>query len=96
MERCGQCGQPRYVCQSDDPDIGFQLRVEECNATQVRARAEESREKKKKSAAGISLSTEPYTHSGADLDAFRDPYYEAKLKEREAEAAELEARRAAK
>lgn len=94
-ERCGQCGQPRYICQSDDPDIGFHLRLEECNATQKRLRFEEARSKKKKEAAGIAVGTEPFTYSGAELDSFRDPFYEAKLKERAEEEALLEERRAA-
>lgn len=84
MERCKQCGEPRWVCQSNDPDIGFDILVEECHATQARERAEKKRNKGKKEVpAGIALGTEPYTYSGAPLEDLRAPFYTEKQKERE-------------
>lgn len=83
-ERCGQCGEPRWVCQSDDPDIDFEIIVEECHATQARDRAEKSRNKGKKEApAGIALGTEPYTYSRTPIDNLREAFYEQKTKERD-------------
>lgn len=83
LERCGQCGQPRYICQSDDPDIAFDIRTETCNATQARAKAEKTRNKGKKPEnipAGVLLGTEPYTYSQRPLESLRDTYYEQQQK----------------
>lgn len=87
LERCKQCGQPRYVCQSDDPDIAFEIREEVCYATQARAKAEKTRNKGKKPEdvpAGVMLGTEPYTYSQTPLEELRNPFYEQKAKDREA------------
>lgn len=75
MERCPQCGQPRYICNNTDPDIGFDIRIEECHATQARTRAEKSREKQKKDSTGIQLGADPFTYSQTPLDEFREPFY---------------------
>ncbi|MGO2150803.1 MAG: hypothetical protein ACTH32_06335 [Microbacterium gubbeenense] len=84
MERCPQCGNPRYVCQSDDPDIDFRIYDEECNAMRKKAKYE-SRKSKKDNADrdGIIVGVEAYVHSSTPLDQFRDPYYEEQIKLRE-------------
>lgn len=85
LERCGQCGQPRYVCQSEDPDVAFEIREEVCYATQARAKAEKTRNKGKKPEdipAGVLLGTEPYTYSQTPLQELREPFYKNKEKER--------------
>lgn len=83
MERCKQCMQPRYICQSDDPDIAFDIRVETCNATQARDKAEKSRNKGKKDApVGVLLGTEPYSYSQTPLEMFRNSFYETQGVER--------------
>jgi hypothetical protein len=81
-ERCQQCGQLKYICQSDDPDIGFSIRAEECHATQARARSEKQRTNngKKEAPAGVILGTEPFTYSRTPLVELRIPYYESEAK----------------
>ena len=87
-ERCGQCGQPRYVCQNESNDIQFKVVEEQCASKVAQALFEERAEKKRGSKGepdkGIALRVEAYSVSGKDLTTFRTPYYEAqaaKLKE---------------
>ncbi len=84
-ERCPQCGQLRYICQSDDPDIGFQIRADECHATRARDKSEKARTKngKKEAPAGVILGAEPFSYSRTPLDRLRIPFYEQQAKERE-------------
>lgn len=84
-ERCPQCGNLRYICQSDDPDIAFQIRKEECHATQAREREEkkQTRGGKKEAPSGVILGADPYTYSGTALDDLRIPFYETQVKQRE-------------
>lgn len=87
MERCKQCGQPRYICQSEDSDIAFDIRVETCHATQAREKAEKARNKNRKEPeVGVVMGTEAYSLSRTDLEEFRQPFYEQTMKEREAKA----------
>jgi hypothetical protein len=85
-ERCTQCGQLKYICQSEDPDIAFHIRAEECHATQARARAEKQRTNggKKEAPAGVVLGPEPFTYSRTPLEELRIPFYEGEMKKREA------------
>jgi len=89
-ERCSQCGLLRYQCQSDDPDIGFDIRAEECHATQARVKAEKQRTRggKKDPKPGVVLGADPFTHSRTPLEQLRIPFYEQKAKEREQKEAE--------
>lgn len=90
LERCVQCGQPRYICQSTDPDIAFDIRTEVCNATQARDRAEKARNKGKKPEnipVGVTLGADPYTYSQTPLDDLRESFYIQQAKERESKVA---------
>lgn len=74
-ERCAQCGLPKWICQSNDPDIEIDLVKEECNAVRKKAKREEKDQKDKKDTAGVAYGFEPYTHSGTPLEQFREPFY---------------------
>lgn len=87
-ERCPQCGNPRYICQSDDNDIDFYLYDEVCNATQKRLKHEKRKEKENRD--GIVVGTEAYTYSGTDLTSFRDGYYEGEIAKRDRREEERE------
>lgn len=89
LERCSQCGQPRWICQNDDPDIAFAIQVETCNAIRAKERAEKARSKRNKDAeVGVALGIEAYTYSQTPLDDFREPFYEQAQKDREKRASE--------
>lgn len=84
MERCSQCGNPRYICQSDDADIDFRIFDEECNAMRKKAKYESQKAKKKGADRdGIVVGVEAYTHSNTDLVDFREPYYMEQMQLRE-------------
>ncbi len=85
-ERCPQCGLLRYQCQSDDPDIAFQIRTETCNATRARAKAEKAMTKdgKKDAPVGTVLGADAYTYSKTPLEQLRVPFYEEQSKRQEA------------
>lgn len=85
MERCPQCGNPRYVCQNDDPDIAFQIREETCNVMRKKSQHEEAvaRKTKSKPRPGVQVGAEAYTYSRTDLADFREPFYTELMKRRE-------------
>ena len=31
-ERCGQCGLPKYICHSEDPEVRFRIEEDQCAA----------------------------------------------------------------
>ena len=84
MERCPQCGNPRWVCQSDDSDIDFRVYDETCNAMRKKQQQEEKNSKKKGDRSGIIVGVEAYTHSDTPLVEFREPFYLDKERSRAA------------
>lgn len=82
LERCPQCGNPRYICQNEDPDVDFRVYDEVCHAMRKKAKYEESK-KDKKGREGAIVGIEAYTHSDTPFDEFRGPFYRQKSEERE-------------
>lgn len=80
-ERCGQCQQPRYVCQNESNDIQFRVVEEQCASKVAQEvfeeRAAKARGSKGKKDKGVALRIEAYSVSGKDLSEYRTPYYEA-------------------
>lgn len=94
-ERCGQCGNPKWVCQNPDNDIEYQFHKEVCFATQALNKYEKTEEKKRKKNGrrGAQADDEPvgeaaypsaYRVSGAELGDLRDGFYEAESERRKA------------
>lgn len=81
MERCPQCGNPRYICMNDDSDITFAANDQVCYAKKRQTKHEKAKEKSDRD--GIVVSIEPYTMSGTDLLLFRGPFYDKKTAERD-------------
>ncbi len=80
MERCPQCGNPRYVCQNEDNDIAFRVYDETCYAMRRKAKYEEGKKDDTKRQ-GVVVGIEPYTISDTPLSEFRSPHYKKKQKE---------------
>lgn len=92
MERCPQCGNPRYVCGNDDDDIDFRVYEDTCYAVKKKQR-HEAKLKSDKGREGIAVGIEAYTHSDTPMTDFRSPYYQLKAGQRE-EIEKLRPRRA--
>lgn len=80
-ELCSQCGQPKYVCHTDDNRIQVDLKRDECSimAKVERARAENS--KKDNPEYGVQFYGDPYLvdrakEEGLEISDFRTPYFE--------------------
>lgn len=95
-ERCSQCGLPKYICQSDNPDLEYRMEKEVCNATKAKEKYEDTEEKKRakrkgkeaeKPPAGEAVYPVPYMLSGADLGSLREPFWEEFNKKQEQIAA---------
>lgn len=89
-ELCPQCGQPRYICGNESNDIQFRVHEEYCSAKAAIDKREEANTKSKKNMSGITLRPEAYSVDGIDLVTYREPYYLAERKKREARAPKSE------
>lgn len=80
-ERCQQCGLPRYVCHSENPDIQFEIDVEQCQAVAEVAMYEKSEKESHSDGweppAGTKTRPTPSTMSGADPASYRNEYYDS-------------------
>lgn len=80
-ERCSQCGLPRYVCHSENPDIQFSIDEDQCVAKREIERYEEAERDRHdgdsdwKPPKGTTLVPRVETVSGADPTSYRDEYY---------------------
>ena len=82
-ERCPQCGQPRYICHSQDNDIDFYIYDDVCEASRKRGKYEERKAKEKGSnRSGVQVGIEPFTYSRTAFADFREPYYVGELEKR--------------
>ena len=80
-EICQQCGNPKYLCHSNDNRIQFKPARDECAATQVaeRAQHEIANKKNSKPEFGVKIFGEPYLTEdaiaeGLEFSDFRKPY----------------------
>lgn len=81
VERCQQCGRPKWICQNDDTDIAVDLFPETCHIT-AQIRAEQRKAKPDDPATdGQMYNFEVYTRSDTPLIDFRDPFYKGKSKD---------------
>ena len=81
VERCQQCGRPKWICQNEDDDIVIDLRPETCQIT-AQIRAAQRKEKPDDPATdGKMYSFDIFTRSETPLVEFRDAYYAEKSKE---------------
>lgn len=78
-EICQQCGNPKYMCHTDDNRIQFRIARDECAATAVAEREQERISKSNIKNYGVQVYAEPFLtqdaiEDGLEFSDFREPY----------------------
>ena len=78
-EICQQCGNPKYMCHTDDNRIQFRIARDECAATAVAEREQERISKGNIKNYGVQVYAEPFLtqdaiKDGLEFSDFREPY----------------------
>jgi len=91
-ELCQQCGNPKYLCHTDDNRVEFVLRTDDCAATAVAEKEQANRaEKQRKNPNSVTYGEKVFAEPKLTLDAieegmefsdFRRPYYFDQAKRR--------------
>lgn len=77
-ERCGQCGNYRWICQNSDPKLNVRIKDDYCF---VKAELEKEDESRKEKAKGTQLIPEMYHRDDLPLHQLRDSYREQQEEE---------------
>jgi len=81
-ERCGQCGLPRWICHSEDGDLGFKGVDDTCFASKEidTVHDKKSSGKNYKEPKGVRTHAEAFRYSGKPVGGLgeREAYYKAK------------------
>lgn len=76
-ETCPQCGQPIWLCRSNDPNLQWKVRSDTCSASAEKEKYDEKESAKKgKKKYGQFHYLEPYTVFGDPIPT-RDAFFEA-------------------
>jgi hypothetical protein len=78
-ELCQQCGNPRYICHTDDNRVQFKLSEDLCASAAVSERAQDAASKKETKSYGKNVYAQPYltedaVAEGVELSDLRRPY----------------------
>ena len=78
-EICQQCGNPKYLCRTDDNRVQFKVAYDECAASAVAEREQAKIAKEKNPRHGTQVYAEPFLTEDAIADGmefsdFRTPY----------------------
>jgi hypothetical protein len=79
-ELCQQCGQLKYLCRNDDPDLEFDILEEDCRVKVIQHDYEEAERKaggeNYVAPVGTVLRIVPFLLSGGDPASVRESFYE--------------------
>lgn len=87
MEKCPQCGLPKWICHNDDGDLDFRVRKDVCYAMREveTSDRDDSSAKGYEKPPGTVARPEPYRPSGKTFDwSFREGFYRAEYEKQQA------------